>query len=88
MNLSKIKEVSYQFVETRLKDETYLLDDEEALVQYQVKKAEPKVNLPGSVEIEAVILVGPDGNLTDEDVFALLEKEDIEAIETEILEDL
>ena len=84
----KNKEHYFQFVETRLKDETYLQDDEEAVVEYSVQKAEPRNNIPAAINIEAVIPVLGDGNLSDNDIFSLLYPETLDRIKSEIIEEL
>jgi hypothetical protein len=80
--------IFFQFVETRLKDETYIFDDTEALVEYTIQRAEPEHNIPAEINIEAVIPVIDEGNLSDEDLLLLLYPEAIDRIKTEIIEEL
>lgn len=78
----------FQFVETRLSDGTYLRDDEEALIEYSVQKPEPENGIAGQINVEAVIPFFGEGNLSDFDILDLLAPETIDAIKTEIIEDL
>ena len=85
---NKNKEHFFQFVETRLKDETYIFDDTEAVVEYSIHRAEPENDIQPEINIEAVIPVDGEGNLSDEDLLSLLYPEAIDRIRTEIIEEL
>ena len=94
----KPSELLFQFVETRLKDETYIFDDEEALIEYEVllfrKAKTDRFGAPTEPEeeagiyIDAVILIGADGQPTDEDILPILPEETLQDIRNEIASNL
>lgn len=95
---SKSLELFYQFVKTRLKDQTYIFDDEEAVVEYEVELnrkgqvdsfgAPMEPDETAGIHIDAVVLVGPDGQLTDEDILPILPENVLNDIRTEIASNL
>ncbi len=88
MKFLKPLEHFFQFVETRLKDETYIFDDTEAMIEYSIQPAEPENGIEADIKIEAVIPVIGEGNLSEEDLLLLLNDETIDQIKSEIISEL